>query len=125
MDPRFIGGGAGGGLRDGRGRAVVDDALAEGDGAGVALSQLADDGGSMIRVIGGGLAGCEAAWQAASMGVPVALIEMRPNAVIFKGGYSVTTSKGTHRAKIYIGDEPLYGRNAYFTFGLPLSEPSE
>jgi uncharacterized protein with NAD-binding domain and iron-sulfur cluster len=28
-------------------------------------------------VIGGGLAGCEAAWQAASMGVPVVLSEMR------------------------------------------------
>ncbi len=32
----------------------------------------------MIRIIGGGLAGCEAAWQAASRGVPVALFEMRP-----------------------------------------------
>jgi methylenetetrahydrofolate--tRNA-(uracil-5-)-methyltransferase len=32
----------------------------------------------MIRVIGGGLAGSEAAWQAASMGVPVTLHEMRP-----------------------------------------------
>src|SRR5213594_3002541 len=32
----------------------------------------------MIRVIGGGLAGCEAAWQAASQGVPVTLYEMRP-----------------------------------------------
>jgi methylenetetrahydrofolate--tRNA-(uracil-5-)-methyltransferase len=32
----------------------------------------------MIRVIGGGLAGCEAAWQAASAGVPVVLHEMRP-----------------------------------------------
>ena len=32
----------------------------------------------MIRIIGGGLAGSEAAWQAASMGVPVMLHEMRP-----------------------------------------------
>src|SRR5436309_5477048 len=32
----------------------------------------------MIHVIGGGLAGCEAAWQAASAGVPVTLYEMRP-----------------------------------------------
>src|SRR3954468_4781121 len=31
-----------------------------------------------IRIIGGGLAGCEAAWQAASRGVPVTLHEMRP-----------------------------------------------
>src|SRR5438552_5521255 len=32
----------------------------------------------MVRIIGGGLAGCEAAWQAASKGVPVTLYEMRP-----------------------------------------------
>ena len=31
-----------------------------------------------VRVVGGGLAGCEAAWQAASRGVPVTLHEMRP-----------------------------------------------
>ena len=31
-----------------------------------------------IHVIGGGLAGCEAAWQAARAGVPVVLHEMRP-----------------------------------------------
>ena len=33
----------------------------------------------MIRIIGGGLAGSEAAWQAASLGVPVVLYEMRPS----------------------------------------------
>ncbi len=32
----------------------------------------------MVHVIGGGLAGSEAAWQAASMGVPVTIHEMRP-----------------------------------------------
>ena len=32
----------------------------------------------MVRVIGGGLAGCEAAWQIASRGVSVTLHEMRP-----------------------------------------------
>jgi methylenetetrahydrofolate--tRNA-(uracil-5-)-methyltransferase len=32
----------------------------------------------MIRVIGGGLAGCEAAWQAAAKGVPATIYEMRP-----------------------------------------------
>src|SRR5256885_13831154 len=32
----------------------------------------------MIRIIGGGLAGSEAAWQAASSGVAVTLHEMRP-----------------------------------------------
>ena len=33
---------------------------------------------SRVTVIGGGLAGCEAAWQAASRGVPVTIHEMRP-----------------------------------------------
>jgi methylenetetrahydrofolate--tRNA-(uracil-5-)-methyltransferase len=33
---------------------------------------------AVIRVVGGGLAGSEAAWQAASRGVPVTLYEMRP-----------------------------------------------
>src|SRR5206468_8782468 len=32
----------------------------------------------MVRIIGGGLAGCEAAWQVASRDVPVTLFEMRP-----------------------------------------------
>jgi len=32
----------------------------------------------MVHVIGGGLAGCEAAWQAASLGVHVTIREMRP-----------------------------------------------
>src|SRR6187431_3233743 len=32
----------------------------------------------MIHVIGGGLAGSEASWQAAEQGVPVVLREMRP-----------------------------------------------
>lgn len=32
----------------------------------------------MVRIIGGGLAGSEAAWQVASSGVPVTLYEMRP-----------------------------------------------
>ncbi len=32
----------------------------------------------MVQIIGGGLAGSEAAWQAASLGVPVTLHEMRP-----------------------------------------------
>ena len=31
-----------------------------------------------IHIIGGGMAGCEAAWQAANAGVPVILHEMRP-----------------------------------------------
>src|SRR6267143_5784959 len=32
----------------------------------------------LVRVVGGGLAGCEATWQVASTGVPVTLYEMRP-----------------------------------------------
>src|SRR6188474_2053665 len=32
----------------------------------------------MVHIIGGGLAGSEAAWQAASMGVPATIYEMRP-----------------------------------------------
>jgi methylenetetrahydrofolate--tRNA-(uracil-5-)-methyltransferase len=32
----------------------------------------------MIRIVGGGLAGCEAAWQAAEKGIQVQLFEMRP-----------------------------------------------
>jgi methylenetetrahydrofolate--tRNA-(uracil-5-)-methyltransferase len=34
--------------------------------------------GQEILIIGGGLAGCEAAWQAARRGVPVRLFEMKP-----------------------------------------------
>jgi len=37
-----------------------------------------DTSSSPVRVIGGGLAGCEAAWQLARAGVPVILHEMRP-----------------------------------------------
>ena len=33
---------------------------------------------AQITIVGAGLAGCEAAWQAASRGVPVRLIEMKP-----------------------------------------------
>ena len=32
----------------------------------------------ILTIIGGGMAGCEAAWQAANMGVKVDLYEMRP-----------------------------------------------
>lgn len=36
-----------------------------------------------IHIIGGGMAGCEAAWQAAELGVPVVLHEMRPKVETF------------------------------------------
>ncbi|HEV3185849.1 MAG TPA: FAD-dependent oxidoreductase, partial [Xanthobacteraceae bacterium] len=32
-----------------------------------------------VHIIGGGLAGCEAAWQVAACGVPAVVHEMRPN----------------------------------------------
>ena len=31
-----------------------------------------------VKVIGAGLAGCEAAWQLAGRGIPVRLVEMKP-----------------------------------------------
>lgn len=34
-----------------------------------------------ITVIGAGLAGCEAAWQIASRGIPVRLVEMKPKSL--------------------------------------------
>ncbi len=39
---------------------------------------IRDLGLGPIHIIGGGLAGCEAAWQAAARGVPVTIHEMRP-----------------------------------------------
>ena len=36
-----------------------------------------------LNIIGGGMAGCEAAWQAANMGVDVILYEMRPKVKTF------------------------------------------
>ena len=43
-----------------------------------ALSIDADNGVKKMKVVGGGLAGSEAAWQLARAGVPVVLHEMRP-----------------------------------------------
>jgi methylenetetrahydrofolate--tRNA-(uracil-5-)-methyltransferase len=39
---------------------------------------MSDEGVRAVHVIGGGLAGCEAAWQIAARAVPVVLHEMRP-----------------------------------------------
>ena len=36
-----------------------------------------------LHIIGGGLAGSEAAWQAAQMGLPVTIHEMRPKVGTF------------------------------------------
>lgn len=46
----------------------------EGPGRGVTGNAVT----SAVTVAGGGLAGCEAAWQVASAGIPVVLMEMRP-----------------------------------------------
>ncbi len=39
--------------------------------------------GTRLQIIGGGMAGCEAAWQAAEAGMPVSLHEMRPHRATF------------------------------------------
>ncbi|MEM6679600.1 MAG: FAD-dependent oxidoreductase, partial [Pseudomonadota bacterium] len=36
-----------------------------------------------VHIIGGGMAGCEAAWACANLGVPVVLHEMRPQVTTF------------------------------------------
>jgi methylenetetrahydrofolate--tRNA-(uracil-5-)-methyltransferase len=41
------------------------------------------DNSKILTIIGGGMAGCEAAWQAANMGVEVHLYEMRPKVKTF------------------------------------------
>jgi methylenetetrahydrofolate--tRNA-(uracil-5-)-methyltransferase len=41
------------------------------------------DNSEILTIIGGGMAGCEAAWQAANMGVEVHLYEMRPKVKTF------------------------------------------
>src|SRR6187399_1195313 len=41
-------------------------------------TQLSSPGPAVVTVVGGGLAGSEAAWQLARRGVPVRLYEMRP-----------------------------------------------
>src|SRR5258705_2645012 len=38
-----------------------------------------DQNQQALHIVGGGLAGCEAAWQVAARGVPVVLHEMRPS----------------------------------------------
>ena len=42
------------------------------------ISKVKQNTDNPISVIGGGLAGCEAAWQIAKLGIPVKLFEMRP-----------------------------------------------
>ena len=42
------------------------------------LTSEPEPGGGRVLVVGGGLAGCEAAWQLASAGLAVRLVEMRP-----------------------------------------------
>ncbi|MFN8624728.1 MAG: methylenetetrahydrofolate--tRNA-(uracil(54)-C(5))-methyltransferase (FADH(2)-oxidizing) TrmFO [Candidatus Binatia bacterium] len=42
------------------------------------MTRAAPSGSASVTVVGGGLAGCEAAWQLARRGIPVRLVEMRP-----------------------------------------------
>ncbi len=88
---------AGGGSSRGRGRRAAKPAAVRGGHAGAdhegesqGQGQAETEAGGCqargrqarelmaIRIVGGGLAGSEAAWQAASRGVPVTLYEMRP-----------------------------------------------
>ena len=39
---------------------------------------MSDERSEAVHIVGGGLAGSEAAWQVAALGVPVVLHEMRP-----------------------------------------------
>ena len=57
----------------------VHSELYESPGAGRGLrGETSVEGAGEVTVIGGGLAGCEAAWQLAERGVPVVLVEMKP-----------------------------------------------
>ena len=47
-----------------------------------------------LHIVGGGMAGCEAAWQAAGMGVPVILHEMRPGVATFRASHAASGGDG-------------------------------
>ena len=47
----------------------------------------------ILKIIGGGMAGCEAAWQAANMGVHVHLYEMRPKVKTFAAGGALAVDR--------------------------------
>ena len=59
---------------------LTDDRAVETEKSAVTkgIHVAATDNRAVVTVIGGGLAGCEAAWQIAGRGVPVRLYEMRP-----------------------------------------------
>ena len=52
-----------------------------------------------VKVIGAGLAGCEAAWQLASNGIDVELYEMKP--LKYTPAHTVITSYSIHYTKLY------------------------
>src|SRR5688500_16813115 len=66
------------GARGRRGRPRAPSGRLRALSAGVTQESNPTEVGHMVHIIGGGLAGCEAAWQAASLGVPVVIHEMRP-----------------------------------------------
>ena len=55
-----------------------------------------------LKIIGGGLAGCEAAWQAAQRGAKVVLYEMKPSkyspAHKYSGHLPFSGNKNKHRS---------------------------
>ena len=79
----------------------------------------------MIHIIGGGLAGCEAAWQAARLGVASTIYEMRP---VRPTAVHKTDAKGTatnlleidhksdpSRVMFKVNSEPVYTLDAKAT----------
>lgn len=57
---------------------MPDPSLSAGEGRGYTLIVMSETR-SVVTIIGGGLAGSEAAWQLAERGIPVRLYEMRPH----------------------------------------------
>ena len=64
-----------------------------------------------VRIVGGGLAGCEAAWQLARRGVGVDLHEMRPELDVFLVSDQSVISSGSSMQRVEAGDPiRLYGQ---------------
>ena len=62
----------------------------------------------MVKVIGGGLAGCEASWQIANAGIAVELYEMKPHkftpAHHYKGLAELVCSNSLKLSLIHISE---------------------
>ena len=80
-----------------------------------------------VKVIGAGLAGCEAAWQAAKLGVRVELFEMKPHELLSlvgkKRGFLVSGGEiDTERAANMLLDEFRSGKIGKITLERPFLE---